>query len=279
MRQAIEANRAEARMIGDQPPAGTPEQAVDGSMSPRLPNPAQQPPRETEEPNSPRAERRIQELVAQLREKDQALQQAVADGHKNGETLQQMQARFTALEQQHQQMLQANLDHLDPETRAAVMQDARMAQRLDEFESRLLAKVQPQLRQLETKAARDEMAELSDVYPAFDYQIHGNLIDMYRGKNPNSTIAQAFRAIAEPEELVTRKLASAVAVPPVLPPGGTSLEGVRFAPKPEPQSDPKAEMADEMARIKKLRMSLDPNEQKEGLRLADQNLKKRLGYR
>lgn len=245
-------------------------------MAPRLPNPGQAP-QDVEEHNSPRAERRIKELVDELRAKDQALQQALAEGKRHGETLHEMQGRFSSLEQQHQQMLQANLDHLDPETRAAVMQDSRLSQRLDEFEQRILGRIQPQLQQLSTKAARDEMSTLASKYPVFDFQIHGPLIDMFRGKNPHCTIEQAFRAIAEPEELVTRQSASAVAVPPIVAPGNGSMANIRFAPTPESKSDPEAEMVEEAQRLKKLRSSADPNDQKAGLRLAHEHLKRRLG--
>lgn len=276
-RQAIERMRAEQALIGDQPPAGTPEQAVDGSQAPPL-LPGQGQP-EPAEPLSPRAERRIKELIDQLREKDQALQQALAEGKKTGETVAQMEARLNALSQEHQQMLQANLDHLDPETRMQVMQDSRLGQRLDEFEKRILGRIQPQLQHLNTVAQQSEMQILANKYPSFDIQIHGPLIDLFRGKNPNCTIEQAFRAIAEPEELVTRQAASAAAVPTVIPPGNASMSSIRFAPAPEARSDPAAELVDEAQRFKALRASSDPAKQKEGMNLAHEHLKRRLGYR
>lgn len=266
----------EQRIVGDQPPAGTPEQALDGSMAPKLPQTGQIPQGQAEEATSPRAERRIKELVDQLREKDQALQQAIEQGKKLGETAEQWGQRFKALEEQHSQMVQANLDNLDPETRMQVMQDARMRQYFEAFEQRILGKIQPQLQQLNTEAARNEMRALANKYPKFDYQIHGPLIDMFRGKNPHCTIDQAFRAIAEPEELVTREAASAAAVPPVVAPGGGSMANVRFAPQPEQRSDPQAELVEEAQRLKKLRASTDPAEQKQGMNLIHEHLKRRL---
>ena len=273
-----EQQRAE-QLIGDQPPAGTPQQVVDGSQAPPLLPPGQQPQEPAEPPISPRAERRIKELVDQLREKDQALQQALADGKKTGETVSQMEARLNALTQEHQQMLQANLDNMDPDMRMQVMQDTRLAQRLEEFENRILGRIQPQLQQLSTAAARNEMQVLASKYPAFDLAIHGPLIDLFRGKNPNCTIEQAFRAIAEGNELVTRQAASAAAVPPVVSPGNGSMSGVRFAPAPEARTDPAAELVEEAQRLKKLRASSNPAEQKEGMNLVHEHLKRRLGYR
>lgn len=246
---------------------------MDGSVAPPLPMSASTPQAPAEEPASPRAERRIQELIQQLRAKDEQLQNLENNSKL---TLQQQQERYAALENQHRTMLQANLEHLDPETRAAVMQDARIAERIDALEGKLLARIQPQLQNLQTKAQRDEMAALANKYPGFDYQIHAPLIDMFRAKNPACTIDQAFRAVAKEDELVTRSAASAAAVPPVVPPGNGSVANSRYAPAPEPKSDPEAELRDEARRVKDLRMSSDPAQQKEGLRLAHENLKKRL---
>lgn len=278
-RQALELQRraAEQRQIGDQPIAGTPDQALDGSPAPRLP--AAQPPQQPAAELSPRAEQRIQELVGQLRQREQELQTALQQGKQAQETATQFQQRLASLEQQHAQMLQANLDNLDPETRMQVMQDARMAQRLDEFEARILGKIQPQLRTLETQAARNEMQALSDTYPAFDLQIHGPLIDMFRAKNPHCSIDQAFRAIAEPEELVTRQAARVRAVPPIVPPGNGELAAARYAPSNdrEQKPSPQDELVEEARRVAELRRSTDPAKQKEGMMLLDAHLRKRLG--
>jgi hypothetical protein len=279
-RQALELQQREAqRQIGDQPVAGTAEQAMDGSPAPRLEPDSQPKQTPASDTMSPRAEQRIQELVGQLRQRERELQEAIETGKKATETASQFQKRLTDIEMQHAQMLQANLDNLDPETRLQVMQDARMAQRLDEFEARILGKIQPQLRQIESTAARTEMQALSDTYPAFDLQIHGHLIDMFRAKNPHCSIEQAFRAIADPDELVTRQTARAQAVPPIVPPGNGELAAARFAPgtgREKPQENPKDELVEESRRIADLRRSTDPSKQKEGLKLLDEHLARRL---
>ena len=263
------------QQLGDQPPVGTPDQAMDGSQAPPLtPAPPQaQPPVEA----SPRAEQRIQELVGKLK-----LQQLEIDQHKTlsqqaGESLQQTQERLQALEQQHQQMLQANLEHLDPETRMQVMQDARFNQMFDNLEQRMVQRFQPQFAQLETRDQQREMKDLSNIYPAFDYQVHGPLVDMFRGKNPNCTIEQAYRAIAEPDELVTREAARHAAIPPVVAPGSSSLANARYAPAPEPNANPEADLVAESQQIKELRASSDPLKQKQGMDLVNAHLRKRLG--
>jgi hypothetical protein len=266
------------QQVGDQPPAGTQEQAIDGSQAPPL-TPAQPPQAQPEQPAaSPNAERRIAGLVEDLRRKDQELQQALATSQQQGETLQQMQARLESLTQQHEQLIQSNLDHLDPETRLQVMQDARIQEIAANIENRIVSRLEPQIQNLDQKANHAEMLELSKTYPAFDLQIHGPLIEMFRGKNPACSIEQAYRAIAEDGELVTRAQASAAAVPPVVPPGNGAQAQPRYAPEPEP-SNPEQELVEEAQRFKTLMASQDPNDQRAGMRLADQHLANRLGHR
>lgn len=228
--------------------------------------------------NSPRAEQRIQELVNQLRQKDQDLQEALAMGKTATETAGQFQTRLQALEQQHHQMLQANLENLDPETRARVLADAHLNQRMAELEQRLLGKIAPALDTLQRNAAQHELQAIADRYPGFNYQLHAPLIDRFRAKNPHCSIEQAFRAVAEPEELAPRRQTRATAIPPTIPPGNGAAGSPRFAPPAQPQhSNPDQELIDESKRIAELRRSTDPAKQKEGLQALDAHLRRRLG--
>lgn len=263
--------------IGDQPPIGTPEQVLDGSQAPPLLPPGQTPQQPPATPVTPKAEQRIQELIAKLRASDAEAETLRTASQSAGEQLQQTQETLQALQTQHQQMMQANLDNLDPETRMQVMQDANMNRMFEQFEQRMMKRIQPQMQQIETREQRREMSDLSDVYPAFDLQIHGPLVDMFRGKNPHCTIEQAYKAIAEPGELVTREEARAAAIPPVVQPGSTSLAQARFAPAPEQASNPEQELRDESRRIRELRSDPDPRKQKEGMDLVHSHLRKRLG--
>jgi len=263
--------------IGDQPPIGTPEQVLDGSQAPPLTPPGQTPQKPPTEPASPKAEQRIQELIAKLRASDAKVETLTVASQTAGESLQQTQASLQELQTQHQTMMQANLDNLDPETRMQVMQEANMKSLFEKLEQRIMGRVQPQMQQIETREQRREMSDLSDVYPAFDLQIHGPLVDMFRGKNPHCTIEQAYKAIAEPGELVTREEARAAAIPPVVSPGSSSLANARFAPAPEQSSNPEQELRDESRRIKELRADPDPAKQKEGMDLVHSHLRKRLG--
>lgn len=227
---------------------------------------------------SSRAEQRIQELVTQLREKDQRLQEAVEMGRRATETATQFQQRLQSLEQQHQAMLQRNLEQLDPETRAQVMADARMQQALGEFEQRIMGRIAPQLDTLQQTAAQAQMHALAQKYPGFSYQLHAPLIDQFRARNPHCSIEQAFRAIAEPEELATHRPTRAQAIPPIVPPGNGVQGAPRYAPQAQPrQQNPDDELVEESRRIAALRRDTDPAKQKEGLRQLDQHLRRRLG--
>lgn len=241
------------------------------------PAPTDEAPQPAAETPSPRAEQRIQELVTQLRAKDQELQTAMEMGRRATETASQFQNRLNQLEQQHQQMLQSNLDNLDPDTRAQVLMDARLQQRVDELEQRIVGRIQPKLQHLEAQTAQQEMHALSQRYPGFDYQTHAPLIDQFRANNPRCSIEQAFRAIAEPGELQMRPAVRAQAVPPIVPPGNGDRGAPRYAPNVNRQQPSQEdELVEEARRIKELRASTDPAKQKEGLRLLDHHLKRRL---
>jgi len=128
---------------------------------------------------------------------------------------------------------------------------------------------------LEANRIHTELMSLANKYPRFDVQIHGPQIEMFRGKYPEVPIEQAYKAIAEPEELVVRGAVAHSAVPPVLAPGGTAPANTRYV--AEPQSDPEQEIREESLLWKKQIASADPAEQRTGYRLLEKNLADRLG--
>ncbi len=279
-RQAYDQQRAaaaqQAVVLGDQPIAGAPEHAADGSQAPPLIPPGPPPQEQAGQPVSSNAEARIHELTQKLRAQDQELQAVLAQASEASTTRTDLENRLKGLQEQHATMLQANLENLDPETRLQVMQDARMREYFETFKQEMLDTVMPHVRGLQDQSAQNDMMRLSGKYPAFDLQVHGPSIDMFRGKNPSTSIEQAFKAIAEPEELVTRSVAAAAAVPPVVPPGGG---GVLPRYMPEPQSNPEKEMIEEAGRARDLMTSQDPRDHKMGLRTFDANIASRLAHR
>lgn len=266
---AAERVAQQQQALGDQPLAGTLEQQVDGSIAP--PPPLVPEPQQTavEPAHSERAENRIRDLVAQLREKDRENQHLHSQAQATGESVAEMQSRLTGMQQQYEQLVAQNLDNLDPETRQQVEQDARMTEMFARFEQSMMQRIMPHIDGVKQQTVHTEMMKLGETFPRFDIQIHGPLVDTYRGKNPNSSVMQAFKAIAEPEELVTRSAYPANAVPPITPPGN-SAPRVKYEPEPETASDPAADLAALTASATKLRASENPSEQKEGLRLMDQ---------
>lgn len=263
------------QQLGNQPLAGTQEQALDGSQAPPLQQQVQQPQAPEAQPLSPSAQDRFQKLTQDLRDKDRELQMVLERSKTNETSLAETKAAMEALQRQHQQMLQANLENLDPETRLQVMQDARMQEYLAAFEQKLLSKIQPQIQGLQENRAHDELMKLSDKYPAFDALVHGPLIEMFRGKNQHASVEQAYKAIAEPGELVTRGSVPANAVPPVVTPRA-SMQSPQSRYVPEPESDPVQEMQEEAAQIRQLMRSTDPSDHKTGSRLIHKNLMARL---
>lgn len=263
--------------LGQQPMAGTQEQALDGSQAPPLPQQGQPPQVPQTQELSPNAQERFQKLTQDLRDKDRALQQLLEKEKANESTLAETQASLQSLQQQYQQVLQSNLENLDPETRLQVLQDARMQEYLAAFEQKILSKIQPQIQGLQENRTHDELMKLADKYPAFDVQIHGPLIEMFRGKNQHASVEQAFKAVAEPGELVTRGSVPANAVPPVVSPRA-SMQSPQTRYVPEPQSNPEQEMQEEAVQIGKLMRSMDPADHKAGNRLIQKNLTDRLGH-
>lgn len=195
-----------------------------------------------------------------------------------GSALEEERQRAQELQAQYEQMVQANLDHLDPEQRMAVMQEARIKQALDGLEQRILSQVGPQLRELKEESKHKEMMRLGDTYVNFDLQTHAPLIEMFRGKNPNCTIDQAYRAIATGDELVTRASAVAHAVPPVVPPSYGQATP-RYMPEPSGQTNMAEEVEQELQEIRRLRSSMDPADQRAGIRLVEKNLARRFDAR
>lgn len=231
-RQQIEAQRAAAAArMNPQEPVPTQPAANNGHEPPRQPQP--QPVEQPAQEVSPNAQRRFSELTATLRQREQALQQAEAKSRQLEESHAQLQARLQSVEQNYQKMIGQNLEALDPETRAAVMQDARLTELVAGLETRILQRIDPMLKTVRERTAQDDLSRLASKYPGFRLDTHLELIEIFREKNPNCSIEQAFRAIAEPEELALNQ-ERAPAIPPIANPSPGNA-APRYVPQPEPR--------------------------------------------
>lgn len=272
-RQAIERARAEAEA------AAALEQ---GGADPAAPIPPQAPPRQRQSPQpdgvqqhdqqppvddhdqSPRAQRRISELAQQLRTKEQELQQTLERHRQGEESLAAANAKLAAIEQQYQQLVSHNLESLDPETRAQVLADARITELMAGVERRLLQQFQPIMQTVNAQSVQAELARVAAKYPGFDLDVHGPLIEMFREKNPACSIEQAFRAVAEPEELIVgRQQQRATTAPPIVAPA-SSAATPRYVPQQITNPQPTAE--EEVAELRQRAFQLANSEKPEDKR-------------
>lgn len=220
------------------------------------------------------ANKRIRGLVNELREKDRALQALQAEHTASASTIEELKRRHEALEGSYRSLIEQNLDALDPETRVAVMQDARMQEAIAASERKILATLGPQLQAIRDRDDQDELSRVASKYPGFDYEIHPVLIEEVRRRNPALSVEMAFKAVADPRDLGVGAQPT-VTVPPVVEPGsGSSIP--RNVPDRSQQSDPVAEMVEEAARARDLAKSNNPEDYKKALRMFDQNIGRRI---
>ena len=279
---------ADGNPVGQLPPEGTyARQAIDlqqqqaqlqqiPQQAPTQGQPQQQPPQQPQEQTSQRAQERITSLVSQLRTKDQEYQQLQQQQSQQATTVEELQAQLTAQKNLMEQTLQQNMENLDPETRAAVMADARIRQTVAASEQRILQTVAPQLQALQQRNLQLEKTGLSGTYQGYDPMVHDALIDEFRRQNPNCSVEQAFRACATPDELSVGGYRPANVPPPSIAPGSGST-APRYMPQQNNQTDPVQQIQADAARAAELARSADPNDQKAATRLWEKNLADRLG--
>lgn len=283
-RQAIEQQRQEAAR--QRPPADS--AANDIQMQPQDPQatlesdqadgqPEQQPQSGEPAQLSANAQRRIAQLTDDLRRKDQEFQAILAESKRTKETFSELEAKLNSLQSQHQQVLEQSLANMDPDTRTQILMDGRLAQALAESEDRIMKKIVPALSKMERQSADAEMRRLSSIYPGFNLDVHGPLIETFRQGNPRSTVEQAFKAVAEPEELQLASQVRASAVPPVVQPGNGRIQS-RYT-EQKARTTPEEELVLEAQQLKKLMSSTDPVDRTSRDRFLHQHLAKRLGHR
>lgn len=276
-RQAIEHQRAvaaqRATAQAQEPLPQLPVQEVN-PQPPVLPQ-HDQPPQDNG--ISPNAQRRFSELTQLLRQKDQELQQALARSRQLEEGQAQTQARLAAIEQNYNQMVSQNLDALDPDTRSQVLQDARLQEVMGGLESRIMAKISPVLQTVRERTVQADLERLAGRYPGFSFEVHAPLIEMFREKNPHCSVEQAFRAVAEPEELFGSQQERAPAIPPIaMPSSGNAAP--RYVPQTDPnQLTPEQEVERDRQRAFALARSDKPEDRRLVGRAMDDLLRRKLG--
>lgn len=275
-RQAIERQRAataaDRRANAEVPGALPAEQQGDLQQG----QPSAEPEPQADPQLTPNAQRRFGELAQTLRQKDQELQALAARQRQMEEEAAKAQARADAAEARFNAMVQQNLDQLDPETRMQVMQDARLQEAIATVENRLLGKIAPVLDTMRTRAAQSDLERLAVKYHAFDPQTHGPLIEMFREKNPNCSVEQAFRAIAEPEELGVGNGRAATAPPPIANPSPGN-GAPRYVPQQMQQTSPEQEIEEDRQRAFQLARSTKPLDRRYTGPAFDKLIRSKLG--
>ena len=264
------------QVLGDQPLVG-PTQVTDGSVAPPLDLTAPPHPGSQGE-LSPNAQQRFSDMSARLRLMEQQVQQGNQEVQLRDDSIAELQKNLEVSQQQQAEIMQANLDELDPDTRARVLADSRMQELFGQMEQRLTQRFAPHIETLEIEASRNRMMDLAKKFPAFDIQIHGPLIEMYRGKNPHSSVEQAFKAIAQDSELVTRDSAPLTVAPPIVPPNGMGAGQTQPRYMPEPQADPETGMRDDARRASELMRSNNHADRQQAMRIFDKNIADRLSH-
>jgi hypothetical protein len=214
---------------------------------------------------SENAQRRIKELIGQLKETKNLLESERARTKQTEDELIELRRRQE--EQIHEQM-----ESLSREDRASVMEDQALRRMLAEQEKKFRQQLDPLL----TKARRDEMRDLASRYPGFNPEIHPELIEIFRQRNPNCTMEQAFRAVALPEELNVGFVRPAV-VPPTVAPRPTAPP--RSLPEQEiPQEQQEQdEMQQKLVEARALASSPNAADRRSSDRLFRELLAKRTG--
>ena len=142
-----------------------------------------------------------------------------------------------------------------------------------------MGRISPVLDGFRQRAAQADLDRVAQKYPGFQSEVHIPLIEMFREKNPNCSVEQAFRAIAEPEELFTEPQGRAPAIPPIaMPSSGNAAP--RYVPQVDPNKlTPEQEIEQDRQRAFALARSDKPEDRRQVGRAMDELLRRKLGDR
>jgi hypothetical protein len=277
-RAQAEAERA-AVQNGQQVEPSVPVAEPDHSQAPSPEEPQQQKGQPTPQPEySPRANERIAELANARREAERKQQEAEAKAAANERELEQLRKDRQRLEAERNRILQDQLETMDPETRTRVLAEGRTRELLAETEDRIMSRIEKPVAELRAASREAELSRVAQKYPGFDYETHRPLIDMFQKQNPASTVEQAFRAVAEDNELGTRPVQRGRQVPPV-PTPRTTRGSQDYVPNEQPKKSEDQVLAEEVEEIRKLGSSSDPVDKRRHRDLLDAHLSKRFAQR
>lgn len=203
---------------------------------------------------SENVQRRIQELVGRAKEAEQLVEQ--------------FRSRATASEEELARIRQETELHLDEQTGEPDAIRQALARQRREIEA--------QIKPLAMRQRQDELERLARRYPGFNPALHPGLIQEFQDRNPASTIEQAFRAVAQDDELNLGTVRPAV-VPPTVVPRGTSQPRSIPDPEPDPEEQRKEQIQALMTEARGLAHLRDPASVRRHQQLLSQVIRMKTG--
>jgi hypothetical protein len=242
---------------------------------PAAPEPAPLPPLEEESAVSKRARERIEELARRRREEEQARIDAEARAERLEQQLEKERAARQTTESDYQRFLNEQIENMDPEDRAQVLQEARIRDMLAEQKRELLQQVAGPLNEMRERELNRELVLLAQKYPGYDHDVHSDQVRDFMKRNPSTTPEQAFKAIADDDVLFIRPYGQQTSegAPQFIQPKGT--QGTENY-VPAPQKDPDEELREKTREVHKLARISDPDAQREHRKELDALIKERL---
>lgn len=274
-RQIIERQRAAtaaARAAAD-PQSGAPPDEQHGSPNNGQPHDPSEPP--ADQQLTPNAQERFGRLTQTLRQKDQELQASLAKQKAAEQAAAEAARRAEAAEARLQSVTQQTLEHLSPEDRAAVLQETRLREEVHGMEERIMGRIAPVLDGFQERAVQQDRSKLAAKYAGYDPETHDPLIAAFRERNQSCSIEQAFRAVAEPEELAVRS-GRAPAIPPIANPAPGNGPP-RYVPNQQQQTSPEQEIEEDRQRAYQLARSTKAQDRRHVGPAFDRLIRSKLG--
>lgn len=227
------------------------------------------------EEGTSRLSKRFSELTAARREAERKAAEEAAARRDMEQRVAALEAERQALIEDRRRLQEAQLESLDPETRARVLAEASARQIGAEVERGIFQKIAPTLHELQRREREREVEQIANRYPAFDQALHLPLMDQFLSRNPACTLEQAFRAVAEPSELtIAEEKRATPRAPAVVTPRATSGGG-RYQPAAPKEKSEEERRQEEVSRLRELSSSHDPAQRRE----ADRHLRETLARR
>lgn len=201
------------------------------------------------------------------------LEMTKAERAKEAEQSAAMKRRLDELEAQNRQLMEQQFESMPPEERAAILARSEVNRGLQQIEERITQKFQPAFQRVDEERAYREIERVAHRYPAFDFEKHMPLIEVFREANPACSVEHAFKAIAEDHELQSANGRPARRTPPpVVVPGRPTTSKMDVQPPAEKEEQGLVEGA---RRVREAAESQDPMVRSDAMNVAARSIRDR----